>query len=241
MQQKYNIQQNARINFTELTTTFIREILNLKIEEKTFFQYLFICSLDMQKNDIHFIFVGTREVRKTRKKFRKKDSKLIDYISINIHYFLSIIYSQVHEDNKDLFEKYFYDNNGEIKLNNFTILMVLINQEKDIFLFNRSETSFITDAIYNVNDNKFQTQQILINLEKVNQKFHPNLKEKFPTSNILAYMNRVEACKENRYILMKQNFFLAMTNPELDIQNAQDELQEKLRLEILYKSEKYLI
>ena len=203
-----------RINFEEIDDDFINEILHYNFENIGFFHKLFSTQYE-RKSNLPSVFIGTRKVKKTRKKYTDKKPKSFKFISVELHYFISIMYEIILDFDKDLFYETSYDANQKIIYENVNKLLRIFNSRTNFFLKNNN--GYTSEAIYKINENVYHIEQISFNNEEIDNKIQ--YKYNFTSdvyfsklfisdAEMLFYRDQVKNYKGGKYFINRLDWFL---------------------------------
>jgi len=132
------------INYFEdekLYLFFIAQLFNIKNVFFKKYPHLFYGKIKMPRRDVH-----------------------VDYLTLDIYYFLNFIYMTTKRENRESLFQYFF--NGKVlNTNNVNIFLNNINRDKNIF--QSSEEEFLTDAIYTYKSRTIKTKIIKIEIDTI--------------------------------------------------------------------------
>lgn len=191
------------ISFTKLDELFVNELF-----ENKFYYHLFHISIF--SNKIPSIFIGKRELTTKKKDKKGKPPKIIDYIGIDIHFILSVLYFMINFKDRELFYTTFYKFNDVLDTKNLSLLCILLNRKRDFFQI--TNNSFMTESIYLYDNKYYQTDQLFFVKEVIEvikkdiflEKFYNKLKN---NSTQVAFYKYVDNYKKSSYLITREDWF----------------------------------
>jgi len=133
-----------------------------------------------QKKELKNVFFGSTIFKNDKKYF---------FRTVNIHFFLAVMYSMVNSKDKESFYQTVYEDFETVNESAVEQIIDCLNYETDI-LVNAKGNGYLIDSVYSVDGVKVKTKNLLINNESLDKIFHDKKDLLSPTTT--AFYNKFD-------------------------------------------------